>query len=349
MNRFFSRLVPGALALAFCSAQPVAAQPKEPGDLWEVRTEMSMPGMPAGMQMPQRPPQRVCQARSSDQPPVGDNDGKCELYDLKRTANSFAWKMRCEGGTSGAGEMVYEGRDRYKGTIDMSTGGQSMTLKLSGNRVGDCDAGEMKRQVNAQMAAIQKQSADATAANCKGAVDSLTPYLLRPETGLKCDAKYKTELCTKAQTADGFTNVAARPASTVPGRPGNDMKEVAGFCGFDAMQVRVRLCKRADEQEQLDFLASTCLGYARTDGSTATKAADSFGSTIIVRECAGRTFSSPPGEKYRPFCSAVVRQKLIQPVVADAGTGTGATAKPEEKKEDAATRGKKLLKDIFTR
>jgi hypothetical protein len=235
----------------------------------------------------------------------------------------------------------------------MNMGGQSMTMKMTGTRVGECDAGESKRAMETKVAAIQKQASDATAMQCKGAVDSMMPHLLRPETGLKCDPKYKADLCTKAQTAEGFSAVAPRQASQVAGLHSGDLKEIAEFCGFNPTEVRVRLCKRADETETLDFLASSCLGYARVDGAASAKPADTFGATVIARECAGRTFSSPPAEKYRSFCSAVFRQKLTQPMTADATpTSTGGTAagtQPEEKKEDAATRGKKLLKDIFSR
>ena len=353
MIRLLSRLLPGAFTLVCSVALPAAAQTREPGDLWEVQTEMSMPGMPAGMAMPQRPPQRVCRARNSDKPPVADNDGKCEMYDTKHTSNGFSWKMRCEGNppSSGSGEMTYEGRDNYKGTMNLAVGNQSMTMKMTGTRVGECDAGESKRQLEAKVAGIQKQAADATAMQCKGAVDSLMPYMLRPETGLKCDPKYKADLCAKAQTPEGFANVAPRPVSQVAGLPSGDLKEVGEFCGFNGAAVRVRLCKSADEQESLEFLASSCLGFGRADGSPAAKPADSFGSVIVARECAGRTFSSPPAQKYRTLCSAAARQNLMQPVTADAGsTSSGsATAKPEAQKEDAATRGKKLLKDIFNR
>ena len=78
MTRLFSRLLPGVLLFALFSALSAGAQTKEAGDLWEVTNEMSMPGMPAGMQMPQRPPQRICRARNSDAPPVADNDGRCK-------------------------------------------------------------------------------------------------------------------------------------------------------------------------------------------------------------------------------------------------------------------------------
>lgn len=355
MTRPFNRLLPAIFTLALSFALPAAAQPKEAGDLWEVTNEMSMPGMPAGMQMPQRPAQRVCRARNSDKPPVADNDNKCEAYDVRRTPTSYAWKMRCENNTTGTGEITYEGRDSYKGTINMNVSGQTMTMKMTGKRVGDCDGGEQKRQVAAvqqQVAAAQQQQADAFAQMCKSGVDSMSTQPLRADSGYKCDAKYKADFCKKLQTQEGFAIVAPRKPSSIAGMASGDLKEATDFCGVNGDQIRVSLCKRADEQEAVDFLASSCLGYGRKDGAATSSPADTFGVAIITRECAGRNFSSPPAEKYRGFCSAAARNKLMQPVTADASKTTGTattTATNEEKKDDAATRGKKLLKDIFSR
>jgi len=354
MIRLSIRLLPAALALALSAALPAVAQNKEPGDLWEVTNEMSMSGMPAGMNLPQRPPQRVCRARTSDKPPVGDNDGRCEMSDTQRSGNAFSWKMRCEGNppSTGTGEMTYEGRDSYKGTMTMNVSGQTMMIKMVGKRVGECDAGESKRQVAAvqqQAAVMQQQAADARAMQCKGAVDSMLPYMLRAEAGLQCDPKYKTELCRNLQTLECFSAVAPRQPSQAAGLGSGDLKEVGEFCGANVTDLRVRLCKRADEQETLEFLATSCLGYARVDGSRLAKPGDSFGSVVIARECAGRTFSSPPAQQYRSFCTAAARQNLMQPVTADASKAGTGTTKPEEPKEDATTRGKKLLKDIFNR
>jgi hypothetical protein len=344
-----------ALGLVLSASQPVFAQPREPGDLWEVTQEFSMPGLPAGMAMPQQPPQRVCRARNADRPPVADND-RCEMSDVKRTANSFSWKAVCKGDppTSGTGEIVYQGRDRYTGTMKMTVGNDTMTMKINGKRVGDCDAGEQRRQMQAQVAAVQQQAAEGMAMQCKAAVENLMPSMMRPEFG--CEAKYKTELCGKAQSQDGFKLVAQRQPSHVAGIPSGDLNEVGAFCGFAANDLRLRLCKRADADESLDFLAAGCLGFSRNDGApvgaggASGKSGDTFGAAIIARECAGRTFSSPPAKKYVAFCSAAARQKLMQPVAAEASASTQApAAAPEEKKEDAASRGKRLLKDIFGR
>jgi len=281
------------------------------------------------------------------------------MYDVQRGASSFAWKMRCQGNppSTGSGEMTYEGRDSYKGTINMTAGGRQMTMKLTGKRIGECDAAEAKQQVAAvqqRAAAAQQQANDAFAAMCKGGVDNMMSQSLRPDSPYKCDAKYKADFCSRLQTTEGFAIVAPRKPAQVAGLQSGDLKEASEFCGVNGDEIRVRLCKRAEEQESLDFLASSCLGYARTGGAPSAKAADSFGSTIVARECAGRTYSSPAAPQYRSFCTAAARQNLMQPVTADASAPASSPAsttadKPEEKKDDTTTRAKKMLKDIFNR
>jgi len=348
MTRLLIRLLPGALVLAVSAAQPASAQSKD-GENWEVTSQMQMAGMPAGMQMPQQPPRKVCRARNSDNPPVDGGD-KCTMSDVRRSGNAVTWKMACERG-SGTGEMTYIDKDNYKGTVTMSVSGQTMTVNMTGRRLpGDCDPGEQKRQIATQIATNQQRANDAMARQCQSAVDTMMPYMLRPETGLKCDPKYKADLCTKVQTPEGFATIAPRQPSQVATMPSGDLKEVGDFCGFNPTTVRMRLCKTAEDGESLGFLGSSCVGFAHTDGSPTAKPADTFGSTIIARECAGRTFSSPPAQKYREFCSVVARHNLMQqPATADAASTTTANAQPEEKKDDVATRGKKLLKDIFNR
>jgi hypothetical protein len=40
---------------------------------------------------------------------------------------------------SGSGEIVRDSADAYKGTIKFTTERGSMTIALSGRRIGDCD------------------------------------------------------------------------------------------------------------------------------------------------------------------------------------------------------------------
>ena len=143
MTRLLIRLLPGALVIAASAIQPTSAQTKD-GENWEVTSQMQMAGMPAGMQMPQQPPRKVCRARNSENPPVDGGD-KCTLSDVKRSGNTVTWKMACEHG-SGTGEMTYIDKDNYKGTVTMSSSGHTMTVNMSGHRLpGDCDPGERRQ------------------------------------------------------------------------------------------------------------------------------------------------------------------------------------------------------------
>lgn len=330
------------LGLAAVAAPLPAQAAAETGDLWEDTIEMNLPGFPARPQVHKR-----CSARGVDAVPMADKDNHCTMTDVKRSGGAMSWKMSCAGNppTTGSAEMVYEGSDRYRGTMTMNAEGRTMTMKMSGKRIGECDAGEAKRQLAAtrqQIAASQKQADDAMAATCKGAVDAMMPQMLGQNAGYGCAPSYKADFCRKLQTPAGFSTVAARRPSGMAGIASNDLAESGAFCGVDGEQLRVKFCKSAEQNESLDFLASSCLPGG-------------YGKAIAARECAGRTFSSPPAERYRSFCSAVVREGMMQPagrtqraatVPANETTPTAAPATPQAQAVEA---GKQLLKGLFGR
>ena len=326
------------LGLAAAAPLPARAAPAEVGDLWEDTMEMNLPGMPARPQVHQR-----CSARNADAVPTGNQDnGNCTTSDVKRTPTSMAWKVSCPG-TVGSGEMVYEGRDRYRGTMTVTSEGQTMTMKMSGRRLGESDAAEARRKLDAtrqQVAASQQQANEAMAATCKGAVDSMLPRLLGADSPYGCAPAHKAEFCKRLQTPAGYSTVAARGTSNQPGLHGGDLAESAAFCGIDAVQTRNRLCTAAEQQESLDMLASSCIAHG-------------YGKPIIVRECAGRDFTSPPAPRYTSFCSTVARQGLMQPEAGSRSRRTAAApaaAPVAATPQDAAVEaGKQLLKGLFGR
>jgi len=321
-----------ALTAAWCCA-PAQAQQKEVGDQWEVATEMSMPGM----SMPGMT-QKVCVARGNDPLPAGGSGGKeqCETYDLKHSGNTVSWKMRCTNPTStGTGQMTYKGRDAYSGLMTMEAEGSSMQLKLTGRRLGECDAGESKRQVAAmqkQADDAQRQSKEQIAKYCGESLKEMRPEAFSAERGSLCAPAQKKEFCTKFQTTAGFAQVARQP-----GVPGKSLLDEAGkVCAVDAQAMRGRMCKTAEANESLDFLADAC-------------AESGFGAKIAARECAGHTYTSPVAAKYRKFCSAYGRNAATQAQ----GDDTSATAKPDAASsgksvtDDAVSKGKELLKGLF--
>ena len=337
-----------AAALGWTMA--AGAQQKEVGEQWEVTTAMSM----QGMSIPGRPT-KACVPKREDRLPIGDSNGECETYDIKHNGKTVTFKMRCTGKNAytGDGEMTYDGPDKYKGRMNMlmNQGKDAMTMNMSGRKLGECDLGEQKRQV----AAIQKQATDAQkqgeefmAKSCADAVTNMTPQILKPSGGMKCEPKLKTQFCDKFQTQDGFSLAASRGASA--GRNEN-LVESGQLCGVNPDQLRTQLCQRAEADESMNFLTRICV-------------VQGYGKKIAARECAGRTYSSPPARKYSAFCSEYARRGLMKPGDANAeasadeparpskaapGAEPPAPAAPEPKPADnnVINKGKDFLKGLF--
>ena len=128
-----------ALLMMAVPAWPADAPPapaKEMGDSWEVTSQMSMEGMP--MSLPART-SKVCSPKEWKEAPVaGDESHKCKNSDFKTEGAKVTWKTVCEGNMTGLGEITRTG-DAYTGSIKFTTPQGSMTTKLSGKRLGDCE------------------------------------------------------------------------------------------------------------------------------------------------------------------------------------------------------------------
>jgi len=137
-----------AVIVALVASSPlwVAAQDSARQDgRWEVTVEMEMPGMP--MKMPAQTITRcVTKEEAADPqkalPQAGRNTtaDSCKVSDYKMVGNTVTWAMKCgpPEQMSGTGEIVYDGNS-YKGTMKMSMAtGQTIVMKHSGKRLGDC-------------------------------------------------------------------------------------------------------------------------------------------------------------------------------------------------------------------
>src|SRR5262245_15048621 len=141
-------------ALIGISVSLLAQGPRRDGK-WEVTSEMSMEGMPAGMMRPTTLTQCITKEDAADpqkavpQPPAGRGGqaSDCKMSDYKTEGNKVTYTMNCTTPQPSTlkGEMVYEG-DKFTGTNVMTTtmarGGQTqamtMNIKMSGKRLGDC-------------------------------------------------------------------------------------------------------------------------------------------------------------------------------------------------------------------
>ena len=102
---------------------------------------MDMPGMP--MKMPAQTFTNCVTKEQADkpEPPKGRREGSdCQVYDYKIDGNTVSWKMKCEKqNVTGDGKMTFTG-DSYEGVTHVNMGAdKTVTTKLTGKRIGDCD------------------------------------------------------------------------------------------------------------------------------------------------------------------------------------------------------------------
>ena len=287
---------------------------QEPGSLWQTNTTMEM----GGMKMPGRNGQMCVPLTAEGPEAMAQEDNECTMTNVRRSPGRFSYDVTCPQG-SGTGEMVYQGRDSYTMTMTMTADGETMKMVTQAKRGGTCDASKVKKQI----AAIEAQGRQQVAQGCASMVESLMPSQL---TSMGCEAQYKKQLCDRFGTRAGFDTVAQRQPTGNPQFDGDNLAGVAGYCGMPAEGLRTRLCREAVGKDDLDFIGRHCPADAQP---------------IAQRECAGRSYSTPPAEKYRDFCSNYAREMMQ-------GGGAAESAEPQPPKPgDAVKEGAKKLKGLF--
>jgi hypothetical protein len=131
------KLVISMLAALLVPAAAFAAEGMRDG-LWQVTTQMEMPGMP--MKMPPTV-MKHCYTKNdvTDQKKIISNDKNCTVTDLKTSGTKVTWKMKCTGENAATmtGETVF-GKDSYSSLMKMNSNGQKMIMKVQGTRLGNC-------------------------------------------------------------------------------------------------------------------------------------------------------------------------------------------------------------------
>ena len=136
MIRTWSGRLAAAVSLVFMALAPVFAD-DPPGILWDMTSQMTMAGMPFS---PPPTKLKLCTPTVWTRPPPG-GDSSCVNSDFQRVGNKVTWTMQCSGDRpmTGDGEITFEGTDSYKGAINATAEGMTMTIKLSGTKAGTCD------------------------------------------------------------------------------------------------------------------------------------------------------------------------------------------------------------------
>lgn len=136
MTRFgYGRLLAASVALLVTLAP---ARAESPGVLWQTTSQMVMPGLPFS---PPPNTSQLCTAREWNQPPPPPPGQSCEVSNFRRDDSKVSWDTVCTGqmDMSGHGEITFTSADSYTGVISFTAEGTSVTVNLSGTKIGDCD------------------------------------------------------------------------------------------------------------------------------------------------------------------------------------------------------------------
>lgn len=129
-----------AFALLIAAFSAAAAAPNIDAGEWEFETKMNMPGMPQGM-----PTQKFRNCMNKDDPVprgVDPQQGKdtCKTVQQSTRGDTVSWTVRCthDGQTTETkGQGTYRG-NTMQATQTTNMDGQTMTMNISGRRVGPC-------------------------------------------------------------------------------------------------------------------------------------------------------------------------------------------------------------------
>jgi hypothetical protein len=276
------------------------------GELWEISSQMNIPGMPAGMGAQK---QRVCQGDDPERSAAQSKDlQSCKIKDKKQTATRTTVTMVCKEGTMTVDQQFNAARTEFKGSMKMTGKDGDFTMNTTGRKVGACSVQEAKREQDQKVAAIKKQVDDGNAASaahikklsdqqikdCNAALESMEYGRLGigfqcykkeatkdcqahaksfPEAAKACTAR-TADFCKRYQTQEGFLKTKGK-------------ETVSQMCGVSAASIKAAQCPRAAQGGSLAFLGAYCPAEAKP---------------LAQEHCAGRDYTSKLGGKYAAFC-----------------------------------------------
>ena len=358
-------------ALAVALGLPLATSAADQDELWEITSQMNMPGLPAGMGAQTS---KVCQDKDPSKHTVQGQNEKCKITDTKKSGTRVTTTVKCPDSTMVIDNTYNAARTEFKGTMKSSGAQGDMTVAMSGRKVGSCDAQQARQERSAQQAKVQgtldqvaadtKRRNDEQIKQCAVAVETMdssklglyaqcrqNPEMCKAMAGTpggkevtdSCTAR-QTEFCKRYQTEAGFIRAKAD-------------RNAAQMCGVSVDQIKASLCPGAAQKESLEFLGRYCPVEAKP---------------VAQQHCAGRDFtalraSRGAGDKYSAFCyaylsnaqletaeseSAPRRAAAVRAKAAEAPTAKPADAaktNPADAVSEGVTQGINKLRGLFGR
>ena len=124
-------------SLGLLAFAPVSLADDPPGILWETTSQPVMDGMPMPMPMQKM---KLCAPRVWTRPPEG-GDRSCVNSNFHLVGNKATWASVCTGEMpmTGVGEMTFGADGSYVGFVKYTAEMMSMTVNLTGKKIGTCD------------------------------------------------------------------------------------------------------------------------------------------------------------------------------------------------------------------
>jgi hypothetical protein len=322
------------------------------GDLWEISSQMNIPGMPAGMGAQT---QRVCQGDDPERAAAQSKDRQnCKIKDKKQTATRLTVTMVCKDGTMTIDQQYNAAHTEFKGTMKMASKDGDMVINTAGRKVGACNVQEARRERDekmagakkqveagqAQSAAMMKQMSDDQIKRCTVALDTMqyqgfgihgqcyrkagdktcdahmeSSRTMQPEATKTCGSRV-AEYCKRYQTQEGFLKAAANETG-------------AQMCGVTTASIKAAQCPRAAQSQSLAFLGAYCPVEAKP---------------IAQEHCTGRDYTSKMGGKYARFC-----QNYLANADFEKSGQSGGNASPADQVKQGVSKGMDKLKGLFGR
>jgi hypothetical protein len=326
---------PSLLRILFVSVALIALPafaadgPTEPGVRWKMSSKVTAMGM-------SMPPQtfEVCAPASSKEAPM-PLDKNCEILSRQSSGDTESAKFRCTGkdAMEGTVEIKHVGPDHYHSKTHMKSADGEMEGETDAQKLpGTCDAGAIKRKVDAMVA----QTGAMTAKLCHDGAAAPTVGMFTGSAPTCTDPAAKKTFCSTVQGYRAFKELSfmSRHATDSSQAASQGLEAVAATCGFGVEAVRSKLCAAAESKGEWSFLATECPTLADPIGK---------------RECVGRGYTSPVADKYRTFCTEWSGAQASN----DGDSAKGPDGKPADKKsaadksKEALKKGKDKLKDLF--
>jgi hypothetical protein len=253
--RQFLNISAAATLVLVCGAAAAAGQ-TVPGERWQHKITMQMQGMSVPM-----PAGEVCAPVGKAAQELAKPDKNCAVTNAKQAGNTFSANVKCTGKEAMEGTIeMTTGPDLMTGKMTMRMDGEQMTMVTESRKLGACQAIDM--DAVAAKGEAQAQQGRQMAAQAEAKMCASDSFKLKAEPGkvgnaammffgtqAPCAGKpLPVEYCGAVQTRGGFASLSQMEAAQagVLGKSLDACKLGSGKPAVDALRAKLVASAEAD-------------------------------------------------------------------------------------------------------